>query len=170
MSRMSRIIRQRRAWLSSCLLLLVSLGAVSLTAADPIMIFGRGPIVHDPERWDHARKTQEESIIDTFTEKMTGKRILFISRSANIVTGEDPLVLLQRLVRGPNDLTITATPKVEQGTLAGGILANYETMRLEKVAIVIRPNGTQATVFISTNDNPLEDPVLVEIKRLVEGG
>lgn len=140
-----------------------------IAAAEQPVLYGIGPINLDLERWSFVESTREGAKIATITEKGTGKRIIFIYLNTREVTREDPLSVIIRLIRGPNDLTITAVPKVEQGALAGGILANYEAMRLEKVAIVVRPNKVQATVFISTVDNPLEDPDLLTIKNLADG-
>lgn len=152
------------------MLLLLALTCFSgIPAAEQPIIFGIGPIALDAERWDFSTRKREGATIDTITEKRTGKRIIFVSLNANVITNEDPLSVIPRLIRGPNDLTLTEAHKVEHGALAGGVLANYETMRLEKVAIVVRPKGIQATVFISTADNPMEDPDLLEVKKLADG-
>jgi hypothetical protein len=162
-------VAPRQSSRSSVVLLLLALTCFSsIQAAEPTVIFGIGPINLDLERWDFATRKSEGATIDTITEKRTGKRIIFVSLNANVVTNEDPLSVIPRLIRGPNDLTITEAPKVEQGAVAGGVLSNYETMRLEKFAIVVQPKGTQATVFISTVNNPLEDPDLLEIKKLAD--
>jgi hypothetical protein len=162
------VATRQSIWSSAVLMLLALTCFSSIQAAEPPVLFGIGPITLDLERWDFTTRKSEGATIDTITEKRTGKRIIFVSLDANVVTNEDPLSVIPRLIRGPNDLTITEAPKVEQGAVAGGVLANYETMRLEKVAIVVRPKGLQATVFISTVNNPLEDPDLLEIKKLAD--
>lgn len=148
--------------------LLATVSVICAADATQPFIFGIGPITPDPERWTFTAKVIEDAHVDTVTEKQTGKRIIFISLNASVVTGEDPLSVIPRLIRGPNDLTITSIPKVEEGAVAGGILANYELMKREKVAIVVQPKGIRAMVFISTADNPLEDPDLLAIKKLAD--
>lgn len=159
----------RSSHAAGVLMLLLLICCSGAFAAEQPVIYGIGPINLDSERWSFAERISEGAKISTITEKRTGKRIIFVYLDTREVTREDPLSVIHRLIRGPNDLTITSIPKVEEGALAGGILANYETMRMEKVAIVVRPKGIQATVFISTVDNPMEDPDLLVIKKLADG-
>ena len=88
---------------------------------------------------------------------------------SDIKTTEDSLATISRLIRGRNDLHITATPQVEEGALVGGVLANYEVMKVERVAIAIKARPRQARVFISSGDNPMEDAELLSIKKLADG-
>jgi hypothetical protein len=150
------------------LLLLATVNKVSW-AADRPFLYGIGPIALDEKRWTLDKTVADRVHVDTVTHKQTGKRILFIYRDYRDVSGDDHVAFFEHLVRGPNnDLTITGTPKVKEGAIAAGVLANYEAMRLEKVVIVVRPRDVQATVYISTADNPLEDPDLVEIQKLAD--
>lgn len=158
----------RLAVLARAILVLVALLGAARGADERPFLYGIGPIALDERRWTLTKRLADRVHIDTVAHKQTGKRILFVYRDYRDVNGDDGATFFPHLIRGPNDFTTTAIPKVKDGALILGTLANYEAMRLEKVAIVIRPRNYQATVYISTADDPLADPDLVEIRKLAD--
>lgn len=138
-------------------------------AQEQPFIYGVGPINLDLARWTFRNQVIDGAYLDTVTHKQSGKRIIFVYLDSDIKTTEDALATISRLIRGRNDLHITATPPVEEGALVGGVLANYEVMKVERVAIAIKARPRRATVFISSGDNPMEDAELLSIKKLADG-
>jgi hypothetical protein len=138
-------------------------------AEEQPFLYGIGPINLDLTRWTFTKQKIDGAFLDTVTHKQSGKRIIFVYLDDDIKTTEDSLATISRLIRGRNDLHITSTPKVEEGLLAGGVLANYEVMKIERVAIMIKARPRQARVFISSGDNPMEDAELLSIKKLADG-
>jgi hypothetical protein len=157
---------------SRCVPLALMLALVTCCAGaaeEPPFLYGIGPIKLDLRHWTFTKQEIEGAFLDTVTHKQSGKRIVFVYLDTDITTIEDALATISKLIRGRNDLHVTANPKLEKGALVGGVLANYEVMKIERVAIVIKDHPRQATVYISSGDNPMEDADLLSIRKLADG-
>jgi hypothetical protein len=150
-------------------LMMVLVTCCTGVAEEKELVFsGVGRIKLDLSRWTFTTQMIEGTNLDMVTHTQSGKRIIFVSVNVNINTIEEALATIPRLIRGRNDVHITSTPKVDDGALAVGVLANYEVMKVERVAIVIKGHFNRATVFISSDDNPMVDADLLSIKKLVD--
>lgn len=159
----------RRSWCIPLVLMLALVTSISGAAEEPPFLYGIGPIKLDLTRWTFTKKEIDGAFLDTVTDKKSGKRIVFVYLDDDIKTIDDALATISRLIRGRNDLHIMNNPKMEKGALVGAVLANYEVMKIERVAIVIKDHPRQATVYISSGDNPMEDADLLSIRKLADG-